>query len=69
VVVKAVVHQQLSLSDAVHQLHNHVKQLAENINKKINRQRKSLPQLMNKKAFQILEPQITHQALVLLIPE
>jgi len=43
VVVKAVVHRQLSLPDAVRQLHNHVKQLAENINEKINRQRKSLP--------------------------
>jgi len=69
VVVKAVVHQQLLLPDAVHQLHDHVKQLAENINEKINRQRKSLSQLMNKKAFQILEPQITHQTLVLLISE
>ena len=69
VVVKAVVHQQLSLPDAVHQLHNHVKQLVKNINKKINRQRKSLSQLMNKKTFQILEPWITHQALALLISE
>ncbi len=42
VVVKAVVHQQLSLPDAVHQLHNYVKQLVKNINKEINRQRKSL---------------------------
>jgi len=64
-----VVHQQLSLSDAVCQLCNHVKQLVKNINEKINRQRKSLSQLMNKKAFQILEPQITHQALALLILE
>ena len=42
VIVKAVMHQQLSLSDAVHQLHNHVKQLVKNINEKVNRQRKSL---------------------------
>jgi len=56
VVVKAVVHQQLSLSDAVHQLCDHVKQLVKNINEKINRQRKSLSQLMNKKVFQILKP-------------
>ncbi len=69
VVVKAVVHRQLSLPDAVRQLRNHVKQLAENINEEINRQRKSLPRLMDKKAFQILGPQITHQALALLIPE
>jgi len=69
VIVKAVVHQQLSLPDAVCQLCNHVKQLVKNINEKINRQRKSLPQLMNKKAFQILGPQITHQALALLILE
>ncbi len=37
--IKAVVHQQLSLPDAVHQLHNHVKQLAEGINEEINKQR------------------------------
>jgi len=69
VVVKAVVHRQLSLPEAVHQLRDHVKQLAEGINEEINRQRKSLPQLMDKEAFRLLGPRITHQALALLIPE
>lgn len=53
VVVKAVVHQQLPLPDAVRQLRDQIKMLAENINEEINKQRRVLPRMMDKTAFQI----------------
>jgi hypothetical protein len=69
VVVKQRLHKNLSLSAAVEALIGQIKELAEEYNKRINHNRKAIPNLMDRHAFREAGPLLTHYAINLTMAE
>jgi hypothetical protein len=69
VVVKAKLHKHLPISKAVHTITAQTAQLGRKYDAEINRNRRSLPRLLDKKAFATARSMLTHYALNIVMRE